>query len=55
MDILDGQMRPNHKGRYVVRSGSRKTPQTKKHEDYFKEELVTPTAHAVEMAKSEWK
>ena len=55
MDISEGRVRPDHKGRYIVGSGSRTPVQTKKLDDYFKVELVSPTAHAVEMAKSELK
>ena len=51
VDISEGRVRPDHKGRYIVGSGSRTPAQTKKFDDYFKEELhvVTPTAHAVEI------
>ena len=55
VDISEGRVRPDHKGRYVVGSGSRKTAPSGKYEDNFKVELVTPVAHAVEMAKSELK
>lgn len=48
-DMSEGRARPNHKGRYVVGSGSRHrmtsdTPEIK---------MVTPVAQAVEMARSE--
>ena len=55
MDISEGRVRPDHKGRYILGSGSRNRAPPKKLDDYFKVELVTPTAHAVEMAKSELK
>ena len=55
VDISEGRVRPDHKGRYIVGSGSRNCAPPKKLDDYFKVELVTSTAHAVEMAKSELK
>ena len=53
VDISEGRVRPDHKGRYIVGSGSRNRAPPKKDDDQIKVELVTPVAHAVEMAKSE--
>ena len=52
IDISEGRVRPDHKGRYIVGSGSihRTTSKTTEHP---KVTLVTPVAQAVEMAKSE--
>jgi hypothetical protein len=52
IDISEGRVRPDHKGRYIVGSGSiqRTTSKTAEHP---KVTLVTPVAQAVEMAKSE--
>ena len=44
-DVSEGRVRPDHKGRYIVGSGSRSTTP--------KVELVTPVAQNLEMAKSE--
>ena len=55
VDISEGRVRPDHKGRYIVGSGSRSRAPPKKDDDQIKVELVTPVAHAVEMAKSELK
>ena len=52
-DISEGKVIPNHKGRYIVGSGSRKA--ANRHEDYFKIELVTPIEHVVKIAESELK
>lgn len=50
-DIRAGRVQPDHKGRYVVGSGSR----TKEDERKLELTMVTPVAQAVEMAKSELK
>jgi hypothetical protein len=50
-DISEGRVRPDHKGRYVVGSGSRAN--STRDTDRPKVTLVTPVAQAVEMAKSE--
>lgn len=46
-DLSEGRVRPDHKGRYIVGSGTQwrsETPQV---------QLVTPLAQTLEMAKSE--
>ncbi|KAK3084187.1 hypothetical protein FSP39_009708 [Pinctada imbricata] len=53
-DISKGRVRPDHKGRYIVGSGSRINV-TPKQPKQPKLTLVTPVAQAVEMAKSELK
>lgn len=50
-DISEGRVRPDHKGRYIVGSGSRNKVSPKQPEQP-KLTLVTP-AQAVEIAKSE--
>ena len=50
-DIRAGRVQPDHKGRYIVGSGSR----TKRDENKPELTMVTPVAQAVEMAKSELK
>jgi hypothetical protein len=49
-DISEGRVRPDHKGRYIVGSGSRAST-TDSTRPMVK--LVTPVAQAIEMAKSE--
>ncbi|KAK3085330.1 hypothetical protein FSP39_001604 [Pinctada imbricata] len=51
-DISEGRVRPDHKGRYIVGSGSRNKVSPKQPEQP-KLTLVTPVAQAVEIAKSE--
>lgn len=46
----EGKMQPDHKGRYIVGSGSRWRPATDP--DTPKVELLTSVAQAIEMAKS---
>lgn len=48
-DVSEGRVYPDHKGRYIVGSGSRLRSDTPKLE------LVTPVAQTIEMAKSELK
>ena len=55
MDISEGRVRPDHKGRYIVGSGLRNRVSPKKDEDQITVDLVTPVAHAVEIAKSQLK
>lgn len=54
-DVSAGRVRPDHKGRYIVGSGSRHRadPTPEKNKPVVK--LVTPVAQAIEMAKSELK
>ena len=55
-DISEGRVRPDHKGRYIVGSGSKdRISSANPANQEVKVELVTPVAHAVEMAKSELK
>jgi hypothetical protein len=49
-DISEGRVRPDHKGRYIVGSGSRSST-TETRQPTVK--LVTPVAQAIEMAKSD--
>ncbi|KAK3085611.1 hypothetical protein FSP39_006072 [Pinctada imbricata] len=49
---IRGRVRPDHKGRYIVGSGSRNKVSPKQPEQP-KLTLVTPVAQAVEIAKSE--
>ena len=44
-DLSQGRVRPDHKGRFIVGSGSKT--------DVPQLELVTPVAQTLEMAKSE--
>ena len=53
LDVSAGLVHPDHKGRYIVGSGSRWRPSS--HQQTPKVELVTPVAQAIEMAKSELK
>lgn len=53
-DFSEGRVRPDHKGRYIVGSGSINKVAPKQVEQP-KVTLVTPVAQAVEMAKSELK
>lgn len=50
-DISEGRVRPDHKGRYIVGSGSINKVAPKQVE----QPKVTPVAQAVEIAKSELK
>jgi hypothetical protein len=50
-DMIEGRVRPDHKGRYVVGSGNIKRSQPKKTEQPTVN-LVTPVAQPLEMAKS---
>jgi hypothetical protein len=52
-DISEGRVRPDHKGRYIVGSGSKSRDPPPKPIEQPKVTLVTPVAQAVEMAKSE--
>ena len=57
-DIQAGRVRPDHKGRYIVRSGSRTNPEANRSDrnaNQLKVNLVTPVAQVIEMAKSELK
>lgn len=49
-DLSQGKVHPDHKGRFIVGSGSRY-----KSDSTPKVELVTPVAQTLEMAKSELK
>ena len=51
VDVSERRVRPDHKGRYIVGSGSRWRPTS----EVPKVELVTPVAQTIEMAKSELK
>ena len=54
IDISEGRVRPDHKGRYIVGSGSvNRIPTTHTAVPPLKLNLVTPVAQAIEMAKSE--
>lgn len=53
VDLSEGRVRPDHKGRYLVGSGSQ--VKTVRADDTPKVTLVTPVAQAVEMAQSELK
>lgn len=55
IDISEGRVRPDHKGRYIVGSGTRNRIPSPKPVDLPKVTLVTPVAQAIEMAKSELK
>ena len=52
-DISEGRVRPDHKGRYIVGSGSKNRDPPLKLIEQPKVTLVTPVAQALEMAKSE--
>lgn len=54
VDISEGRVRPDHKGRYIVGSGSRPNLAPVP-VDQPKVTLVTPVAQAIEIAKSELK
>jgi hypothetical protein len=51
-DISEGRVRPDHKGRYIVGSGSRSSTRETTQPTI---KLVTPVAQAIEMAKSDLK
>lgn len=51
VDVFEGRVRPDHKERYIVGSGSRWRPSA----EVPKVELVTPVAQTIEMARSELK
>ena len=53
MDISQGRVRPDHKGRYIVGSGARWRSSTVTAQDTPKLTMVTPIAQTIEMAKSE--
>ena len=53
IDVSEGRVRPDHRGRYIVGSGARWRKTT--YMESPKVELVTPVAQAIEMAKSELK
>lgn len=56
IDISQGRVRPDHKGRYIVGSGSiNRVPTTNPTNPQVKVNLVTPVAQAIEMVKSEMK
>ena len=53
-DVLEVRVRADRRGQYLVGSGARWRPHTRKVEpDTPKVELVTPVAQTLEMAKSE--
>ena len=54
-DISEGRVRPDHKGRYIVGSGSRSRDPPTKQIEQPKVTLVTPVAQALEMTKSQLK
>jgi hypothetical protein len=55
-DISEGRLRPDHKGRNIVGSGSKRRNSTAPSAAQpVKVNLVTPLAQAVEMAKSQLK
>jgi hypothetical protein len=54
-DISEGRVRPDHKGRYIVGSGSRSRDPPTKLIDQPKVALVIPVAQALEMTKLQLK
>ena len=54
-DISEGRVRPDHKGRYIVGSGSRSRDPPTKSIEQPKVTLITPVAQALEMTKSQLK
>ena len=54
-DISEGRVRPDHKGRYIVGSGSRSRDPPTKPIEQPKVTLITPVAQALEMTKSQLK
>jgi hypothetical protein len=53
VDISQGRVRPDHKGRYIMGSGARWQSSTVTAQDTPKPIMVTPIAQTIEMAKSE--
>ena len=54
-DISEGRVKPDHKGRYIVGSGSRSRDPPTKQIEQPKVTLVTPVAQPLEMTKSQLK